>query len=114
MPRGKKGKRRKSKTKETKSWNSYTWDARRLPAQIYNDNIIVKSDYKKIYKPNQYEKETDALFASAESSKNKNRNKKRNKKKKKQKELIQIDYYYNPQPQPPKSNPSRYYSLTNM
>ena len=90
MPRGKKSKQRKSNTKETKSWNSYTWDARRLPAQIYNDNITIKSDYKKVYKPKQYEKETDALMAGTGSPKNK----KKKKKKKKEKELIIFDYNF--------------------
>ena len=94
MPRGKKSKQRKSNTKETKSWNSYTWDARRLPAQIYNDNITIKSDYKKVYKLNQYEKETDALFAGDEPSKNKNKKKK---KKKEKKEII-FDYNLSTKP----------------
>jgi len=63
-----------------------TWDEykkknqKKTPSKVYN-KTTVKSDYRKKYKPNKHEQETDALF-SGSSNKKTNRNKRKKKEKK--------------------------------
>merc|ERR1712154_203288 len=74
-------------SKEKQSWDEFCQQNKNKKAQIYNKNTV-KSGYKKKYKTNKYEKETDALFNGA------NKKKKNQRKKKKKKVLLQTEVYY--------------------
>ena len=71
------------------SWDEYKKKnkSKKGKTAIYNKQTV-KSDYRKKYKANKYEKETDALFSGA------NKKKKNNRKKKKQKVVLQHEGFY--------------------
>merc|ERR1719410_2375375 len=71
--------------KEKKSWDEFIKNKKKTEAY---STKTVKSDYRKKYKPNKYEKETDAMFAGSGNKR------KRKNKKKKQKVLLQTAVHY--------------------
>ena len=76
--------------KPPKSWDEFQkQNKKKQQTKIYN-KATVKSNFKKKYKSNKHEKETDALFAGS-GNKKKNRNKN---KKKKQKEVLDTAVYH--------------------
>ena len=80
--------------KEQTSWDDYQKQKGKKKPTEYKDNsaqmkkIKKEHDFKKKYKPNKHEQETDKLFAGDNKKKNKNR------KKKKKKVLLQTQVYY--------------------
>lgn len=73
--------------KPKQSWDEFNKGKKKTEAYAVKS---VKSDYRKKYKPNAYEKETDAMFAG--TGKKRRRNKQ---KKKKKKVLLQTAVHYN-------------------
>merc|ERR1712129_450071 len=73
--------------KPKQSWDEFNKNKKK--AEVYQVKSV-KSDYRKKYKPNAYEKETDAMFAG--TTKKRARNKQ---KKKKKKVLLQTAVHYN-------------------
>uniref|UniRef100_A0A7S0TG18 Hyaluronan/mRNA-binding protein domain-containing protein n=1 Tax=Elphidium margaritaceum TaxID=933848 RepID=A0A7S0TG18_9EUKA len=71
---------------DKQSWDDFKKGKKK--AQIYNIKSV-QSDYKKKYKANKHEAETDALFAGTSGKKGG-----KNKKKKKKKVLLQTEVYY--------------------
>lgn len=74
--------------KPKQSWDEFNKNKKK--AEVYKVKSV-KSDYRKKYKPNAYEKETDAMFAGSGKGK-RARNKQ---KKKKKKVLLQTAVHYN-------------------
>eukprot|EP01084_Bolivina_argentea_P212797 361641_1 len=73
-----------------KSWNEYVNDTNKQTTQIHN-NRTVKSQFKKQYKVNKQEAETDALV-NGYGNKKRNKKHKQKKKKRKKKHVIVFDY----------------------
>merc|ERR1719410_449147 len=59
--------------KEKKSWDEFIKNKKKTEAY---STKTVKSDYRKKYKPNKYEKETDAMFAGTGNKRKRKKNKK--------------------------------------
>merc|ERR1712228_105039 len=72
---------------EKKSWDEFTKE-RKTKTQVYSTKTV-KSDMKRKYKPNAYEKESDIMFAGTGGKKKKGK-----KKKKKKKVLLQTAVHY--------------------
>jgi len=78
-------------SKPKQSWDEFNKKKGKKKAEVYSKKTV-RSDYRKKYKPNKYEQETDAMFAGSSNKRNKKR------KKKKKKVLLQTAVHYNEEP----------------
>jgi len=78
-------------SKPKQSWDEFNKAKGKKKAEVYSKKTV-RSDYRKKYKPNKYEQETDAMFAGSSNKRNKKR------KKKKKKVLLQTAVHYNEEP----------------
>lgn len=81
-------------TQQKQTWDEYLSKNKKKSGTKAYDKTTVKSDYRKKYKANKHEQETDALFSGS------NKKKKNNRKKKKKKVLLQTQVFYQEREQP--------------